>query len=253
MEVHDHIEALGREGALLVAAARRCDLDGAVPACPGWKVRDLLVHIAFVHRWATAYVAKALAEMVEEPDEAELLESGPPDGELVDAVESGHAALVRALSEAPPDLDCWTFLPAPSPLAMWARRQAHETAIHRIDAELAAGVPLTAMAPEFAADGIDELLLAFLGRSREPVELTDAPGDAILVETRDPVRRWTVTTEGEQLTTRAGGGSAALVVRGVAQDLYLMLWNRRDTEGLEAEGNAALLERWREQVRVRWS
>jgi len=39
------------------------------------------------------------------------------------------------LASAPPDLDCLTFLAAPSPLAMWARRQAHETAIHRVDAE----------------------------------------------------------------------------------------------------------------------
>lgn len=38
-------------------------------------------------------------------------------------------------------VDCWTFLDAPSPLAFWARRQAHETAIHRADAQLAADGP----------------------------------------------------------------------------------------------------------------
>ena len=52
----------------------------------------------------------------------------------------GCADLVAALAAAPDDLECWTFLPAPSPRAMWARRQAHETAIHRVDAELAAGL-----------------------------------------------------------------------------------------------------------------
>ena len=29
------------------------------------------------------------------------------------------------------------------PLAFWARRQAHETAVHRVDAESALGAPLS--------------------------------------------------------------------------------------------------------------
>ena len=49
-----------------------------------------------------------------------------------------NANLIEALDSASPDLEAWTFLPAPSPLAMLARRQAHETAIHRYDAESAA-------------------------------------------------------------------------------------------------------------------
>ena len=43
------------------------------------------------------------------------------------------------LRSAPADLDCFTFLPAESARHFWARRQAHETAIHRVDAENAAG------------------------------------------------------------------------------------------------------------------
>ncbi|MER6443505.1 hypothetical protein ABT275_45720 [Streptomyces sp. NPDC001185] len=41
-------------------------------------------------------------------------------------------------------MTCWTFNPArvPSPLAFWTRRQAHETAVHRYDAEAATGRPL---------------------------------------------------------------------------------------------------------------
>src|ERR1019366_10224384 len=79
------------------------------------------------------------------------------DGDLFRAYRSAHAVLVEALVAAPPDLRCWTFLPAPSPLAFWARRQAHETTIHRVDAELASG-PVAPVTPEFAADGLDELL-----------------------------------------------------------------------------------------------
>ena len=46
----------------------------------------------------------------------------PDDGELVDWYVAGHSALVEALATAPTDLQCWSFLAAPSPLAFWARR-----------------------------------------------------------------------------------------------------------------------------------
>ena len=60
--------------------------------------------------------------------------------------------------------DMPTFLPAPSPLAMWARRQAHETAIHRYDAQHATGTS-AGFDPAFASDGIDELVSGFAPRA----------------------------------------------------------------------------------------
>ena len=64
-----------------------------------------------------------------------------------------------------------TFLPAPSPLAMWARRQAHETSIHRCYAESATGAT-TGFDPTFAADGIDELLYGFYESVTRTAETT---------------------------------------------------------------------------------
>jgi len=40
------------------------------------------------------------------------------------------------------------------------------------------------------------------------------------------------------------------VVTGNASDLYLMLWNRRDTTGLELDGEPDLLDLWRETVQL---
>jgi uncharacterized protein (TIGR03083 family) len=98
-------------------------------------------------RWTAAgYVSQAREEEIDEPDEHELLLAGPGDAELLGWFRDGHAELVRALRSADPRLSCWTFLPAPSSLAFWARRQAHETAIHRADAESAAG-PVTRFPP----------------------------------------------------------------------------------------------------------
>ena len=48
-------------------------------------------------------------------------------------------------------------------MAFWARRQAHETGIHRADAESPAGRGGTTLfPPEFAVDGIEEMLFGFL-------------------------------------------------------------------------------------------
>ncbi|MGC0381054.1 uncharacterized protein (TIGR03083 family) [Streptomyces sp. SAI-129] len=78
----------------------------------------------------------------------------------------GHGRLVDTLAGAAPDVRCWHFLPAPSPLAFWARRQAHETAVHRIDAESARGGEPTGVGVDFAVDGVDELLCAFHAREK---------------------------------------------------------------------------------------
>src|SRR5215475_12383653 len=137
METMEHI-AIERDGELMAVAADRAGPDAAVPSCPGWRVRDLLRHQGYVHRWATSYIAEQHAERVPRLSEPELLAAGPADGELLDWFRAGYQTLTQTLRTADPGLQCWSFLPAPSPLAFWARRQAHETAIHRADAEQAA-------------------------------------------------------------------------------------------------------------------
>jgi hypothetical protein len=53
---------------------------------------------------------------------------------------------------------------------MWARRQAHETAIHRFDAESATS-SVSGFDPTFASDGIGEILTAMAPRADElPLE-----------------------------------------------------------------------------------
>jgi uncharacterized protein (TIGR03083 family) len=181
VEIAEHIAALRDAGHLLAAAAERAGPSAPVPSCPGWQVRDLLRHTGYVHRWATEYVVGRHLTYREEPSEEELLESTGPgdDASLPDWFREGHARLVSALEQADPDLKCWTFLRgSPSPLAFWARRQAHETTIHRVDAQLAAGVPVAGLdtfAPGLAADGIDELIMGFGGRASKRGLRSDPP------------------------------------------------------------------------------
>lgn len=252
MQTAELITSLAREGQLLAAAADRAGPGAQVPTCPGWQMRDLLRHTGTVHRWATAFVTEGYPAYHPDGGEPDL------DGdELLEWFRDGHGLLAAALSEAPADMECWTFLPAPSPLAFWARRQAHETAVHRVDAESAlaesalTGKP-TGMDAQFAADGIDELLRAFHARSRSRVR-TESPR-TLRVRALDTGDVWTVglSTDAPH-TERADEGPADCEVGGTAEQLYLTLWNRLPLTAVSVTGDGELAKLWRERSAITWS
>src|ERR1022692_361690 len=253
MEVIEHVAAIRRDGERLAAAAAGSGLDAPVPSCPGWVTRDLVRHLGGVHRWATGIVAGRYPQPWKVGLD-EVVGAWPSDPELLGWFRDGHSALITALAEAEPDLDCWTFLAAPSPLAMWARRQAHETAVHRVDAELAAADLLEPLPPVFAADGIDELLACFITRPGGGLK-TDPPQN-LRVRCADTAGDWLVRIGPDGVTTTDGAdhaGAAHCEVTGRAADLYLLLWNRPEAESLTVQGDGRVLELFRDQVRVRWS
>ena len=246
MEIAEHIAALEREGELLASAAARISPDTAIPTCPDWRMRDLVHHTGMVQRWATSHVVEPRTT---DFDAEGVVGAYPPDETMVSWFREGHARLVAALREAPAELACWTFLLAPSGLAFWARRQAHETAIHRADAESATG-SITAFTPEFAADGIDELLFGFVPRpkSRPRVERSCT----LHLHATDVDGEWIAHLGPESFRAERGHAKADCAVRGTASDLHLLLWNRRSAEGMEVLGDRGILDLWRRGVRVRW-
>jgi len=265
MEISQHIAALKEDGSRLADAAQAAGLAAEVPACPGWRVRDLVRHQAYVHRWAGRHVAERRSVIIEEGDESDIVSVGPPDERLIASYLEGHAALVRILSEADPGVRCATFLPAPSPLAFWARRQAHETAIHRYDTQGAARegapVPGSAFPAGFAADGIDELIAGFAARGSG-----DGIARDLLVRAGDTEDAWRFTwpaegrvrvrryQPGEPADPEGPAGSAACELSGTASALYLFLWNRCGAReaGLTVTGDDTIIQVWRGSVRVRW-
>ena len=243
------LDRLREEGPLLAAAAERAGLDAPVPTCPDWRVRDLLGHTGGVHRWAAAHVARPRPEPMPD-DEVAPLFVAPADDKLVAWYRDGHADLVATLAAADPATQCWAFLPAPSGVAFWTRRQAHETAIHRADAESATGA-VTGVPPGFATDGIDELLFGFYSRPRG--RLVADPAKALALRATDIEAGWTVHIEPQGRRVVPEAEPADLTIAGPAGDLYHLLWNRRDTTGLDVDGDPAVLDLWRAQARVRWS
>ncbi|MEU8875411.1 maleylpyruvate isomerase family mycothiol-dependent enzyme [Streptomyces javensis] len=240
MENAELIEIVDREGRLLADAAAEAGVDAPVPTCPDWRVRDLLSHIGRVHGWAARFVAEGLTEPVRP-----TVEGAPDDAELVSWYREVHGRLVDVLTHADPEVKCFTFLPSESPLAFWVRRQAHETAIHRIDAESARGGDFSPFTPEFAADGVDELLTGFHSLDRSRVR-TDTPR-TLRVRTTDQGAVWTMRlSQDAPRTERHGEGAADCEFSGPAGDLYLALWNRLPISALTTEGDEKLAELWRE-------
>ncbi|MEU9704060.1 maleylpyruvate isomerase family mycothiol-dependent enzyme [Streptomyces sp. NPDC047981] len=257
MTVDEHIAAVDTAGRALTDAAAAAGPDAVVATCPGWRVRDLLRHTAMVHRWATGFVAEGYTSYRPGDAEPEL------DGaELLAHFRAGHARLVAALRAAPASLECWTFLPGASPLAFWARRQAHETTVHRVDAEsaLPAHGATHGAAPvdtALAVDGIDELLCSFHARERSRVR---TPEPRVLrVRATDTGDVWTVRLSPEAPVTERGGAEAAVgtaadcELGGPADRLYLTLWNRLPHGAVTVTGDASLARLWRETSAITWS
>ncbi|MGI8458495.1 MAG: maleylpyruvate isomerase family mycothiol-dependent enzyme [Propionibacteriaceae bacterium] len=258
LTVADYRAVLQRAGTELIAAAEAVGPGTPVPTCPGWTVRDLVAHLAMVHAWATAYVRGGHPTGSGET-------AGRHDPQLFDRYRRGLAALLAAVRDAPEDLDAPRFLADPPPARVfWARRQAHETVIHGVDARAALlgrapAAAETRLPRAVALDGVDELLRGFLPRTRtrlrsdEPYTVTFRAADpATDSDTADThADAWTVHVSSEPVVTVPGGDPTAdTVITGSPVALYLGLWNRGDE--LSETGRPGVLAQWRAQQRIGW-
>ncbi|MEW1630678.1 maleylpyruvate isomerase family mycothiol-dependent enzyme [Streptomyces sp. NPDC089173] len=253
MEITEHIASLSEEGRLLAAAAEQAGPGASVPTCPGWQIRHLLRHTGMVHRWAAGFIT--------EGHNAPYPDGGEPDldgEELLAWFREGHRHLVRSLEAAPADLNCWTFMPAPSPLAFWSRRQLNETTVHRVDAESALGGPLTMVGADRAADGIDELLTGFHARPKSRVR--SAVPRTLRVRAVDMDAVWTVRiSEEPPQTVRSPAtgpddatGHADCELSGTAEGLYLTLWNRLPLAAVTLRGDRTVARLWTDNSAITW-
>lgn len=220
MDVERHLLALRHEGAALSAAARDGDLGNAVPSCPEWDVAALLAHTAHGYRWVTKIV-RTHADAEVEPQDV------PPatTDDAVAAFDEALAELVETLVTEAPDAPAWNWSGHDLTVAFWARRMAHETAVHRWDAQLAHGGPQP-IEPDLAADGVDEMLTVFLGDylAGHP---QDGLGGTFRAEATDTGDVWAGTLRPDHAEVSGGdAGPADATVRGTASDLVLAFWGR---------------------------
>lgn len=261
MQVADYIGFVASEGDKFAAAAGKGELTVDIAACEGWDMCSLVRHLGLIHLWAAGTVVAAQDDWLDAmdiPDMGrywpELGSSWPDDIELISWYRATNDNLIRVLESAPADHQCFSFLPAPTPVTMWARRQASEIAIHRFDAENARGIPST-FPPEFAADMLDELLSGFAvqQRSRRPTKIEIGSERILHVHADDADQHWYLTISPHTTETAREGAHADLTVVATAADLYLHMWNRTRDSTVTFTGDTDVMDIWRESCRVQWS
>jgi uncharacterized protein (TIGR03083 family) len=134
------------------------------------------------------------------------------------------------MASVDPAAPCWNFGPHPRTAGFWLRRQAHEHAVHLVDAHQAAGLADPVFSEEFLLDGIDEALAMFAPRQLRLGRMTD-PENAVTFTLPDGTA-WTV-----------GEGDIAATVIAAPQEMYLGLWGRSslsETAALEGDADLAL-------------
>ena len=221
----DHLAALDDAAATFSQVLRAGDVDAAVPSCPGWRVSDLVGHLGAVHRWATAVVAGG---------QAAERGPGPEDGEdLAVWFDQGAAGLLEVLGVTDPARPTWGFGPPPRLAAFWRRRQAHETAMHLVDLQLARG-----LAPHYpgalASDGIGEVAEVFFPRQVSLGRIAPLSRSLRLVPHDDPLAAVLLAGDGAS-TDAAAAGTPDATVTGPAEVLVRLLWGRTGLDDAAVE------------------
>ena len=241
------------------------DLERPVPTCPGWTFRQLATHVGRGHRWAAQIMAtRATAPIpTREVADGKLPEDPAQHAPWLNA---SAGLVVKAVSAAGDD-PVWT--PAGiRPARFWARRRAHEAAVHLADAQLAAGRDVD-LATDVAADAVDEWL-ALIAEGPARAEDLRGDGQSLHFHATDPALsgpgpsgpgpsgpgpsspepsatgEWLITRTSSGVTVARGHAKADVAVRGPAVSLLLVLTRLRPPSdpALEIFGERALLTHW---------
>src|SRR4051794_10383871 len=133
MDASDYLDALRRDSPALLVAARAADPNAVIDGCPDWKPVDLVWHIGEVHWFWSTVVSDRLSG----PDAYAEPERPGAEEEVFAFAERAARRLLDVLSSTDPSTPVWTWS-EPHDAGFVIRRMAHETAVHRVDAEHAA-------------------------------------------------------------------------------------------------------------------
>jgi uncharacterized protein (TIGR03083 family) len=228
LSVHmiEHLRAVSEQ--LAVSATR--NMDAPVQHCPGWTVRDLVVHIGEVQRFWVRIVGERLTARP-----TDLVRGVPGDAEPIEWFRSQTTELVSTLTTCADDVALWTWWDPEQNAAWVKRRQMNEVVVHAWDAGNAVGMA-TSIPTDVAVVGLQEFVDVFSrdlrdGAEPPPVALvaTDCDWRAVLfaAELVDP--------DGPNMAGSSTAGSSpvgsstmapTLELRGSASEILLSLWGR---------------------------
>jgi uncharacterized protein (TIGR03083 family) len=239
--------ALRADGAaFLHAASQPGVLEAGVPSCPDWTVGDLVRHLGAVYRRYRINSGKGNAH---EPWPPLIIPDDAPPGfdmQVVDWFGSELAQIDAHLEALDPDAPAWNWAPQRKTAVFWHRRAAHETAIHRWDAQLSTGLaePLES---KLARDTVSEVLDTFLAAGRRRTQ--SVMSGLVHIIASDLGQEWYVRLRGDGVTLLDTGTlldddshPARAAASGTASDLALFLWGRVNVDVVESAGEVELLK-----------
>jgi uncharacterized protein (TIGR03083 family) len=225
---------LVRDQAALLAETPLEVLGQRVPGCPDWDVAQLIGHTGWIHRWVTAILANGGQRI-----SAKTVPQAPEDQAAATAwFAEGVEPLLAALRDLDPTAEAFTFV-GPRPAGWWRRRMAHETTVHRWDAESAYRAPAP-FAPDVAVDGIEEVWDVYFPNRFGFGQLPT--GTTVHLHATDTTGEWLVTLGADAETSRVERGHAKgdVAIRGAASDLLLYCFGRLSPDRLDVVGDLPL-------------
>jgi uncharacterized protein (TIGR03083 family) len=241
VETPQYLDAIRDESARLVAAAETAGPTAPVPSCPEWTVADLLGHIGRIQRWQADIVARRVQEA-----EFSLAEPPTDPAVLLSWVRDASALVLEVFAATAPDVPVWTLV-GPGVASFWFRRQAHEVALHRVDADLAAGETAPAIGRDLSVDGIDEFFDVVVPRIADRLV---GDGETIHLHCTDADGEWLLRLTGDGPEIRRVHAKGDVAARGTASDLLLAVRARVGLDALEVFGDADLLARFVDRARL---
>lgn len=224
--------------------------DARVPTCPDWTAGDLLWHLTEIHLfWAGILGSDARTEA-----DVEAVEKAKPErptdlAALLELRRRATESLLAELGRLDDSERRWSWFEADQTVGFTRRMQTYEATMHRVDAELAAGLPIGPIAPDVAAGAIGHGIDAMWGwmpdwATYEPKAIgefvaTDT-GEHWLVE----LGHWfgTGPESGKEFdeprAVPATGGTPTVTARAPAVDLALWAWGRGGSAEVTGDADA---------------
>jgi uncharacterized protein (TIGR03083 family) len=232
----DRLSIIDSESRRLAEVLAGADPDSSCPSCPDWTAADLLGHLTEVHY----FWAEILERDVRSETDLPAVEAAKPErpatiADLLPLREQATTALLRGLDGRDDTEPLWSWWAPDQTVGFTRRMQTYEATMHRVDAELTAGLPVGPIADDVAAGAIDHAVDVMWGW--KPDEATHAATAVVEFVASDTGQRWLVevgswtASDGDgsgPIATRATAGEPTATVAAPVVDLALWVWRRGD-------------------------
>ncbi|MBE9373117.1 maleylpyruvate isomerase N-terminal domain-containing protein [Saccharopolyspora sp. HNM0983] len=227
------LQELGVQAQLVTTAARACQSGVRVAGASGRTVEQTLSHLSELCEQA----AFATEPSRTAPVPGSVEPAAPEEGAGRFAVRA--AELLAAFAGRDPAEPCPTWWPEQHTVGFWMRRLLHATTVHRVDLQLAAGIPVSPIPGDTAVDGIDEVLRVWFEYRLHALGITATRSCSVGVHAAG--RSWLVTADQDGAAVVGSADVPAAtpdsVVDGDPAAVYLWLWGRLPERAVRTSGD----------------